>query len=106
MIVGKTIMTYREALILVSSGDWAVATDGVQWMLCKRKKDGTWRPLSFVHSTKTVLAGCMREKGTPPKDMAVLLAALPDRFVEAAPAPVAAGYSDFDDGAVPIQRPS
>jgi hypothetical protein len=85
--------------ILVSSGSWAVASDGIQWMLCRtRKGPSPWYGVSFVHSTKDILARCMREKGSPPADAAVLLAALPDRFEEASAGPLGACYSDFDGG--------
>jgi hypothetical protein len=51
----------------------------------RRAKAAPWE--SFVHSTKDILARCMREKGCPPEDVAVLLAALRDRFVEAPEVP-------------------
>jgi hypothetical protein len=64
-----------------SSGNWAVANDGAQWVLWKaRKGNSQWYAVSFVRSTKEVLARCMREKGTPGDVAARLLAALPDRF--------------------------
>jgi hypothetical protein len=89
--------------ILVTSGSWAVATDGVQWILCKAQKGKTpWHGVSFVRSSKDVLARCMREKGCPPADAAVLLAALPDRFPEAPLAPLAATASDFGGGDGPL----
>jgi hypothetical protein len=40
----------------------------------------------------------MREEGCSPADAEVLLASLPDRFVEAAREPVGAASSDFDSG--------
>jgi hypothetical protein len=81
--------------ILISSGNWAVVSDDRQWMLCRTRKSGPREPLSFVHSTKDILARCMREKGCPPEDAAVLLAALPDRFVEATAAALETAYSVF-----------
>jgi hypothetical protein len=65
------------------SGRWALASDGVQWILQRlREKGGRsgWRPVSFVHSTKAVLARCMKEKGVPPVDARRLLDGVPDQF--------------------------
>jgi hypothetical protein len=60
---------------------WALASDGLQWILQRRKGD-QWRPVSFVRSTKEILARCMREKGTPPEDAERLLDGLSDIFDE------------------------
>jgi hypothetical protein len=68
---------------LVARGRWAVATDGIQWIL-QRHQGGRWRDVSFVRSTKDILARCMREKGVVPADM-VLLTDLPDQFAPNAP---------------------
>ena len=38
-----------------------------------------WYPVSFVSSTRDILARCMREKGCGP-DLEVLLAGLPETF--------------------------
>jgi hypothetical protein len=65
--------------VLVTAGDWALATDGIQWILQRREGKG-WRALSFVRSTKDILARCMREKGVEPGTADLLLAGLPDRF--------------------------
>jgi hypothetical protein len=69
--------------ILATSGDWAVASDGVQWMLMRRhprKSGDTWDSVSFVRSTKDILARCMREKGVEPGTAVILLSGLPDTF--------------------------
>jgi hypothetical protein len=71
---------------ITTSGNWSVATDGIQWIL--RKRAGTdrrtgkpvWNPVSFVHSTKDILARCMRERGCPPEDATRLLAGLGSEF--------------------------
>lgn len=63
------------------SGRWALATDGVQWILQRRGGVG-WRPVSFVHSTRDILRRCMREKGCPWEDAQRLLAGLPSTFDE------------------------
>jgi hypothetical protein len=67
------------------SGSWALAADSLQWMLQRRYGHGTqvgWKSISFVSSTKTILARCMREKDCPPEDAERLLAGLPDTFDE------------------------
>jgi hypothetical protein len=50
--------------VFATSGDWGLASDGLQWMLCRRYNDRgkvCWRPVSFVRSTKDILARCMRD---------------------------------------------
>ena len=64
------------------SGRWALAADNLQWMLQRRYRANKWEPLSFVSSTKTVLARCLREKHCPPADAERLLAGLPATFDE------------------------
>jgi hypothetical protein len=63
-------------------GDWALGSDGLQWILYRRWKDGIWRGLSFVRSTKDILARCMREKGVEDVTARLLLSGLPDTFDE------------------------
>jgi hypothetical protein len=66
------------------SGDWLVASDGLQWILRRRKivrGSATWIPGSFVRSTRDILARCMREKGCPPEDAQILLEAVGERFL-------------------------
>jgi hypothetical protein len=73
-------------ITFATSGNWALATDGNQWILQKNggtdKRSGkpVWTNVSFVHSTKDILARCMKEKGTPPEDAEKLLAGLGRRF--------------------------
>jgi hypothetical protein len=69
----------------VTAGEWALASDGVQWILeYRRQKNGetTWRPVCFVRSTRDILARCMREKGVPAEHADRLLAGLPPTFDE------------------------
>jgi hypothetical protein len=49
------------------SGGWALGSDGLQWILYRQRseKHGGWVGVSFVRSTKDILARCMREKGCP-----------------------------------------
>jgi hypothetical protein len=62
-----------------------VASDGIQWILRRHNEQGSnWHPVSFVHSTRDVLARCMREHHVPAEDAAVLLAGLPATFAESA----------------------
>jgi hypothetical protein len=75
---------------LIICGRWAVASDGLQWILQKRrngvdKRTGKaqWDGVSFVRSTKDILARCMREKDCPPEVAQRLLAACGERFDEA-----------------------
>ena len=63
---------------VVAQGRWAIATDGIQWVLQRRRGD-RWENLSFVRTTRDILARCLREKGARPDEMG-LLAGLPDRF--------------------------
>ena len=62
------------------SGDWAVASDGVQWILQRGYAKGGWRNVSFVRSTRDILARCMRENGINEDTAAQLLSGLPDTF--------------------------
>jgi hypothetical protein len=68
--------------IFTTAGDWALASDGIQWILCRRRmgQQEGWRPLSFVRSSKEILARCMREKGTDVDTARLLLSGLPDNF--------------------------
>jgi len=68
-----------------TTNKWALATDGVQWVLQRRRwRNGqpTWRALAFVHSTRDTLARCMVEKGLPEEDVRRLLCDLPRTFEE------------------------
>src|SRR5262245_40710453 len=77
----KTALAHAQDRLLAVSGDWSIATDGIQWILQRRRgSGGNWRPVSFVRTTRDVLARCMREKGAPPADAARLLAGLPLHF--------------------------
>jgi hypothetical protein len=57
------------------AGRWALASDGVQWIL-QHGREG----VSFVHTSKDILARCMRDKGVPPDIAADLLQGLPADF--------------------------
>jgi hypothetical protein len=68
--------------IFAVSGDWALGSDGVQWILYHRdpKSRTGWKGISFVRSERDILARCMREKGCPEDDGERLLAGLPNTF--------------------------
>ena len=71
--------------VFAEVGDWALASDGIQWILMRRRtrKSGQfWNPVWFVRSHRDVLAGGMREKGVEPGTARLLLAGLPDTFDE------------------------
>ena len=61
--------------IFATVGDWAVASDGLQWMLMRRRSQrlGGWYGVSFVRSTRDILSRCMREKGVDDDTAAQLL---------------------------------
>jgi hypothetical protein len=68
--------------IFALASDWAVGADELQWMLMRRRMGARpgWYPVSFVRSTRDILARCMREKGVEPDTAALLLSGLPDTF--------------------------
>jgi hypothetical protein len=69
--------------VFAFDGDWAVGSDGLQWILMRRetRKAGPfWNPVSFVRSDRDILARCMREKGVGEATARLLLAGLPDTF--------------------------
>src|SRR5262249_46743684 len=78
--IGSDSMADRQFAI---SGKWALAADRLQWMVQRQyisKGELKWQPVSFVASTKDILACCLREKGCPPADAERLLAGLPATF--------------------------
>jgi len=72
----------RDDKLFRVSGRWALASDGLQWILLRQQGQEKWCGVSFVRSTKDILARCMREKGTPPDDARRLLDGLPASFDE------------------------
>jgi hypothetical protein len=60
-------------------GKWALASDGLQWVL-QYQSGSQWNTVSFVRSTKDILARCMKEKGCEAVIAKELLDGLPDRF--------------------------
>ena len=70
---------------IASAGSWAIATDGLQWIV-QRYRGNRWRNLKFVRTTKFILARCLREAGATPDAIDALLADLPDQFSDMAAA--------------------
>ena len=70
-------ITKRERQFAVS-GDWALGADSLQWILYRRRSrtKGGWDAVSFVGSTRDVLARCMGEEDCPER----LLDGLPPTF--------------------------
>jgi hypothetical protein len=64
-----------------SKSGWTIASDGIQWIL-QRRHNGQQRSVSFVHSSRDVLARCMSENGVHPQTASELLKGLPPTFNE------------------------
>jgi hypothetical protein len=85
-------------------GKWALASDGIQWVLQRhqsRADTSGWEAVSFVHTTRTVLARCMREKGVPAITAMVLTYGLPDDYDSWQAARKASHEGWVDQGATP-----
>ena len=72
-----------ETMFLTSSG-WALASDGIQWILQRRYNDQR-KSVAFVRSSRDILARVMNEKGVAPETASELLETLPSTFTEWAP---------------------
>jgi hypothetical protein len=72
-----------DNLVTTSSG-WALASDGLQWIL-QRRYGGQLRAVAFVRSSKDILSRVMNEKGVAPDTAGELLETLPPTFTEWAP---------------------
>ncbi len=64
------------------SGKWALASDGVQWVIQYQKNENRWEAVKFIHSTKEWLAYRLGFLKVPPEDAEQLLEGLPDTFEE------------------------
>jgi hypothetical protein len=82
-----------ENLLTTSSG-WALAADGLQWIL-QRRYGGQLRAVAFVRSSKDILARCMSEAGVPADTAGELLKDLPPTFNEWAPGAKISCYRRF-----------
>ena|SRR5262245_8350230 len=66
--------------IFRSSGNWALGADTLQWILYKRRPRGNFVGISFVGSSRDILARCLQEAGCAHTDATKLLAGLPSTF--------------------------
>jgi len=58
--------TVPDRLVIRLSADWAILTDGLQWIVAKATGSGTrrrWKPLAYIASTKAALERVLREEG-------------------------------------------
>ena len=62
-----------------SSGDWPLASDGLQWMIQQRRPNGRWLSIKFIRSTKAHLASRLHHLA-PHDDAERLLDGLPETF--------------------------
>ena len=69
-----------ENLLTTSSG-WALASDGLQWIL-QRRYGGQLRAVAFVRSSKDILTRCMNEKGVASGNRQRTPGTLPSTFNE------------------------
>jgi hypothetical protein len=79
--LAKAIERDTLAPAIPINADWRISADNLQWILQRRRMNG-WRPVSFVSSTKEILARCMKEKGVPPEVAQRALGGLPNTFSE------------------------
>lgn len=71
--------------VFATAGNWALASDGVQWILMQRRtrKSGPfWNPVWFVRSTKDILVRGLKTKGADERTVDLLTSGLPDSFDE------------------------
>jgi hypothetical protein len=61
------------------SGKWALASDGVQWIIQRQTGPDSWQAMKFIHSDKAWLAFRLRAMA-PAADADKLLDGLPDTF--------------------------
>jgi hypothetical protein len=73
----QTLQTDKQFRV---SGDWALASDGMQWVI-QRRRGQRWEAVKFIHSTKDWLAYRLTRLA-PPDDVERLLVGLPDTFQE------------------------
>lgn len=94
-------MALVDQTISLGNSGWAIATDGIQWILQRQRGDGRWRAVSFVRTSKDTLRRCCRENGAT--GIESLLAPLPDYFPgwDVQAEAFADGYSLFIAGKAP-----
>jgi DNA polymerase III epsilon subunit-like protein len=85
LLNGDRMMSMRSDRRFATTADWALASDGHQWILMRRRIEQgkqAWRPVSFVRSTKEILERSLREKGADVATSRKLLEGLPATFDE------------------------
>jgi hypothetical protein len=65
----------------ITSSNWGIATDGLQWIL-QRKYKGQQKSVAFVRSSRDILTRVMNEKGVTSETASELLETLPSTFTE------------------------
>jgi hypothetical protein len=63
------------------SGAWALASDGLQWIIQRRTGPDSWKSVKYINSDREWLAFRLRELA-PKADAERLLEGLPDTFDE------------------------
>jgi hypothetical protein len=81
-VLADSLPKSRIDRIFATAGNWAVGADGLQWILYRRRSQrlGGWLGTSFVHSSRDILARCIREKSVDDDTAAQLLSGLPETF--------------------------
>ena len=61
------------------SGRWALASDGIQWVIQRQNGPNSWQAVKFIHTDKAWLEYRLRQLA-PAEDAEQLLEGLPDTF--------------------------
>jgi len=61
------------------SGRWALASDGIQWVIQRQNGPDSWQSVKFIHTDKAWLEYRLRQLA-PAEDAERLLEGLPDTF--------------------------
>ena len=61
------------------SGNWAIASDGIQWILQKKNKQH-WKAKVFIRTDREILERCMRELHVPKENATRLILSVPQTF--------------------------
>jgi hypothetical protein len=65
--------------LIITSSNWALASDGIQWIL-QRRYGRQLRAIAFVHTSRDILARVMNDKGVASDTASALLETLPPTF--------------------------
>jgi hypothetical protein len=61
------------------SGRWALASDGIQWVIQRQNGPNSWQAVKFIHTGKAWLEYRLRQLA-PAEDVERLLEGLPNTF--------------------------